>query len=91
MSEMIPFPQKPPISETYPFPGASTCYSRAYKLLKWMGEEGGYVTVHKKKGKPVGCSVDPEMDILVKALGKGDEETIKAYLIDPRFIDHVHA
>ncbi len=81
----------PQVTETTPFAGAKTVYGRAYRLLKWMGEEGGYVTVHKKKGKPVGCTADPEMDALVKALDKGDEETIKAYLLDPRFFDHAHA
>jgi hypothetical protein len=88
---MIAPPQRPRMSESYPFPGALTCYRRAERLLTWMGEHGGYVTIRKdRKGKPLGCTTDPEMDRLVEAIGQGDEETIKGYLTDPRFFDIVH-
>jgi hypothetical protein len=80
------------VTETTPFVGASKCYGRAYKLLKWMGEGGGHVIVHKdKKGKLTGCTPSDEMNRRVEALNKGDEDTIKGYLLDPRYFDIIHA
>lgn len=79
-------------TENTPFVGASVCYTRAYKLLKWMGEKGGYVKqIKNRKGVTIRCEVDEEMQTLVDALNKGNEETIKYYLSNPRFIDIVHA
>ena len=77
------------VTDNYPFTGALTCYRRARKLLSWMGENG-YVNVHKK-GNHRYCTVDPEMSTLVDALNKGDEETIKSYLIDSRFFKIIHS
>jgi hypothetical protein len=74
-----------------PFKGSRVCYSRAYKLLRWMGDTGGYVKqVKDRKGRTVRCEVDEEMRDLVTALDRGDEETIKSYLINPRFLDIIH-
>jgi hypothetical protein len=80
----------PVVTETTPFPGAKTVYGRVYRLLRWMGEEGGHVVVHKKKGRAVGCTSSPEMDEIVEALNKGDEHKLKATLLDPRYFAHCH-
>lgn len=76
------------ITDTYPFKGAAVCYRRARKLLDWMGTNG-YVQQHKR-GKHRYCTVDPEMNRLIDAMNKGDEETIKAFLIHPDYFNIVH-
>lgn len=57
------------------WPGASRCYSRAYRLLERMAEQG-----HVRKGF-FGCTPSFEMDKLIEALSKGDEEVIKGMLL----------
>ncbi|MEE8503984.1 MAG: hypothetical protein V3T26_05995 [candidate division NC10 bacterium] len=55
---------------------ADKCYSRAYHLLEEMAEQG-----HVRKTFS-GCVTSFEMDKLVEALNKGDEETIKGMLLE---------
>lgn len=78
------------ITKTSPFVGAEICYSRAYRLLAWMGQNG-HVTTIKRNGKPIACTPSEEMAQFVTALNKGDEETIKFFLVHPGYSDIVHA
>ncbi len=80
----------PEVTETSPFPGAQTVYRRTMKLLEWMGANG-HIEVHKKKGKPVGCTPSAEMNEIIEALSKANEAKLKATLLDPRYFDVVHA
>lgn len=79
-----------PVTESSPFPGAATCYSRAYKLLRWMAESG-HVRQVKNGRKTVRCEVSEDMADLIAALNRGDESTIKATLLSPRFFAAVHS
>jgi len=60
--------------------GAQHCYSKAYKVLENMASRG-----HVTKGRSQ-CFVSDEMTDLIKALDKGDEETIKGLLA----YDHIY-
>jgi hypothetical protein len=58
------------------WPGASKCYSRAYRILEAM-------QLRTCKGKKRGQADWPSFDAkrLIEALNKGDEEEIKGLLL----------
>lgn len=62
--------------------GAAECYARSYALLERWGA-CGHVTRQKIPGRRKGyrCSTSGEMDSLIEALNRGDEEAIKATLL----------
>ncbi len=64
------------------WPGASSAYSKAYRHLEHLAENG-----HAKKFYWGGwkCSVSQDMSDLIDALNKGDEEAIKATLLFPDY------
>lgn len=62
------------------WPGASECYTRAYKLLETMANTSHITKVHIRGNKQK-CYVSAEMNNLISALDTGDEEIIKATLL----------
>ncbi len=64
------------------WPGASSCYSRAYRRLKEMAANG-HVTAGYNRGPRV--YVSEEMRDLIDALNQGDEEAIKSALLFPEY------
>ncbi len=65
------------------WPGASSCYSRAYRRLEEMAASG-----HVKYGYWMGrahCTTSQEMDDFIDALNRGDEEAIKSALMFPEY------
>lgn len=66
------------------WPGAAHCYSKAYSLLNTMAK-AGHVTVLRRGRKARRCTVSGEMESLIDALNKGDEERIKAALLFPNY------
>lgn len=61
------------------WPGASECYSKIYDLLNSMASNGH---IQQRGGKRrLVCNVSGDMDHIINALNKGDEETIKAVLL----------
>lgn|GEM_PF-3872156 len=78
-------PMCPPTNPECPtWPGASACYSRAYRLLDAMGQAEYRRLTSGKNSKLRGrfiCRTD-DMDALIEALNSGDEQQIKALLLD---------
>lgn len=67
------------------WPGAEAVYRRAYRMLEKMGASG-HVTrrkTHRPKGASSGytCFPSEEMNDLIEALQKGNEERIKGLLM----------
>lgn len=63
------------------WPGADSVYSKLYKVLERMGAENWKRAVAQAKKR--GVKVKPpapteEQDFIIRALAKGDEETLKA-------------
>lgn len=71
---------KTPMSNLPKWPGASEVYSKAYRILEATAR-AGHVTQTKVRGK-VTCHVSEDMDRLIKALGRGDEEEIKGLVLE---------
>jgi hypothetical protein len=67
------------------WPGASEVYSRAYRVLEWMGRNGHSPCSFGKKDKygnrPVMPRPSEDMSQLIDALNDGDEERIKGRLL----------
>lgn len=79
------------VTDTSPFPGASRAYSRAYRLLEWMGANGYVEQIKaKRKGRlvTIQCHVSETMRDLITALDKADEEVIKWFIIHPDYLKH---
>ena len=66
------------------WPGASVCYSRAYRLLERMAKAGHVTRQHYGYRRGYGCSVSQEMRDIIDALNIGGEEAIKAALLFAR-------
>lgn len=74
------------ISNLPKWAGAESCYSRAYAMLERMATTGGHVTRHPAtRRRAAYCTTTAEMDSIIDALNKGDEERIKAALLADRF------
>lgn len=65
------------------FPGARACYSRAYVLLDAMAKAGHVKIIRARRGSKQHCVVSEDMENLIDALNKGDEERIKGLLFAP--------
>ena len=66
------------------WPGADQVYSRLYRLLEKMGADNWKAEVARakkarRKPKP-GAMSTPEMDEIIEALNKGDEEKLKGLM-----------
>ena len=59
--------------------GASAVYSRCYRFLELMAQNG-HVSQSYWRGKPT-CTTSEEMDLLVSALNEGDEERLKGLVM----------
>ncbi len=70
-----------PIDNLPDWPKASVVYSRCYRLLERMAASGH---VEKRRGR---CYPSPEMDRLIEALNKGEEEYLKGILLLERLTD----
>jgi hypothetical protein len=64
------------------WPGASHCYGKAYKLLERMAKNGHVIQSYRRNKRV--CTVSEEMETLIAALNKGDEEQIKGILLYAR-------
>ena len=64
------------------WPGASVCYSRAYRLLEAWARNGGVTVARSWKGNR--CYPSDRMVDLIDALNRGDEEVIKGTLLENR-------
>jgi len=67
------------VTDTSPFPSAAAVYSRAYEVLKKMAA-AGHVTV-SRIGRRTVCHPSEDMNDLIDALNRGDEERIKGMLL----------
>jgi len=64
------------------WPGAAAVYSKAYRVLENMARRGHATPPVKRRGKIVKPgTVSDEMEALIDALNRGDEETIKGLLL----------
>ena len=63
--------------------GASVVYGRCQKLLEHMAKNG-HVT-QKKRGRRKFCVTSPDMDHVILAMNKGDEEQLKGILLESPF------
>lgn len=61
------------------WPGASDVYSKLYRRLERMAR-GGHVEVTWFRGR-ARCRSSVDMDRIVKALDRGDEEELKGILV----------
>jgi hypothetical protein len=64
------------ISNLPSWPGASVVYSRCYRLLGRMARNGH---VARRRGR---CVTSAEMDTIIDALNRGDEEYLKGILLE---------
>ncbi len=60
------------------WPGAAAVYSRAYKVLEYMAQNGHVTRTFFRRWY---CTVSEEMSYFIDALNEGDEEKIKAFLM----------
>lgn len=67
------------------WPGAASCYSRAYALLERKAKAGHVERLKRVRRHGPTCTVSEEMSELIRALDRGDEEAIKAALLADRF------
>ena len=64
------------------WPGASHCYSRAYRLLdRWAADGGVSMGYNYRRGGKF-CAPSQKMVDLIDALNRGDEEYIKGTLLE---------
>ena len=68
----VPEKHNPELPE---WPGASHCYSKAYRILEAMAKRGGVRETF------LGCMPSRDMDRLIEALNEGNEEEIKGLLL----------
>jgi len=64
------------------WPGADACYSRAYRVLDALAKAGHVKRV--KRGRHMTCEPSEDMNELIDALNRGDEERIKGLLLQYR-------
>lgn len=65
------------------WPGASAVYSKTYRRLEIMAQQG-HITRSYHRGR-YHCTPSQEMTDLIHAIDRGDEETIKAALLFPNY------
>ena len=68
------------------WPGADTCYSRAYKWTAEVSAKAYSAWSESKKARKIPFRVPEDVEAMIKALSIGDQEVIKG--LNLRYIDY---